>query len=429
MRSRRLVPAFLAGCTLLLSVGAPSALAAPLTGVQVTPIYAGVSTATVRRQLDQAKGTGASTVRTDILWSELEPDGAGRHDAAYLKAMDTFFGLARQRRLRVVATVLRSPCWASFAPDSERGNCGEKNRTENVSRYPPRDAADYGAVVKFVAARYRNALYAVEVWNEPDHSNEAYFAGPEKPKRYAAILKAAFAAVDEVSPQTLVLGGSIVGANGRFLEALYREGIKGHYDALSVHYYDLVLASVRSIRAVQARNGDTKPLWIGEFGWTDCFPRLKRQGGHDCVSSRIQAQSIRDVLAAIRRTSYIKGAVVYNLLDDKQYDFGLIDERGRLKSAYAALKHVVRRTPAPRAVRLKVRRTRGRVVASGSGPAGDAYELDVFKDGYLRYRRVFRLRRDLSYSYGIPRSLGTRGLQVQVYQYWLGARKGTARRL
>ena len=36
-----------------------------------------------------------------------------------------------------------------------------------------------------------------------------------------------------------VLAGSFVGGNGKWLQALYAAGIKGHYDALSVHFYDL----------------------------------------------------------------------------------------------------------------------------------------------------------------------------------------------
>ena len=70
-----------------------------------------------------------------------------------------------------------------------------------------------------------------------------------------------------------MVAGSLVGSNGAFLRALYAAGIKGYYDGLSVHYYHLTLASLRSIHEVQVANGDTKPLWLDEFGWSSCWPR------------------------------------------------------------------------------------------------------------------------------------------------------------
>ena len=57
-----------------------------------------------------------------------------------------------------------------------------------------------------------------------------------------------------------MLAGSLVGSNGAFLRALYAAGIKGYYNGLSVHFYNLTLASVRSIHEVQLANGDDDEL-------------------------------------------------------------------------------------------------------------------------------------------------------------------------
>ena len=133
--------------------------------------------------------------------------------------------------------------------------------------------------VAYLAQRYGTRLAAIEVWNEPDQSNEAYFAGPEKPQRYAAVLRAAYPAIKQANPNVPVLAGSLVGANGVFLRALYAAGIKGYYDGLAVHYYTLTLASLRSIHEVQVANGDTKPLWLNEFGWSSCWPQSQDPAG------------------------------------------------------------------------------------------------------------------------------------------------------
>ena len=102
------------------------------------------------------------------------------------------------------------------------------------------DSAHYAAFVALLAQRYGDQLAAIEVWNEPDQANEHYFAGPEKPQRYAAILRAAYPAIKQAAPSVPVLGGSLVGSNGLFLRALYAAGIKGYYDGLAVHFYNLV---------------------------------------------------------------------------------------------------------------------------------------------------------------------------------------------
>ena len=125
--------------------------------------------------------------------------------------------------------------------------------SSKANAWPPSNPATYAAFVAFLAQRYGTRLAAIEVWNEPDQANEDYFAGPEKPQRYAALLRAAYPAIKQANPNVQVLAGSLVGANGVFLRALYAAGIKGYYDGLAVHYYTLTLASLRSIHEVQAR--------------------------------------------------------------------------------------------------------------------------------------------------------------------------------
>jgi hypothetical protein len=116
-------------------------------------------------------------------------------------------------------------------------------------------------------------LAAFEIWNEPDQINEQYWAGPNKIANYVALTKAVYPAIKRVAPQVPVLAGSFVGGNGKWLQALYAAGIKGYYDALSVHFYDLTLSALSTTRAVQKANGDSKPLWLAEFGFTSCYTK------------------------------------------------------------------------------------------------------------------------------------------------------------
>jgi hypothetical protein len=264
-------------------------------------------------------------------------------------------------------------------------------------------------------------MAAIEVWNEPDQANQLYFAGPDKPQRYAAILRAAYPAIKRANPNVPVLAGSLVGANGVFLRALYAAGIKGYYDGLAVHFYTLTLASLRSIREVQLASGDTKPLWLDEFGWSSCYPRYRIQQEQACVTKQIQATNMANTIRALAHTAYIAAAVLYKLQDSPQEEFGVLSASGARKPAFAALARVLSSpfgSPSP--VTLSLRRHGGRLVASGSGPVGDYMELEAFQGSVLRYRALFTLDRFNRYSLALPRVLGTGGLQVRVYQYWAG---------
>src|SRR5207245_2716914 len=99
---------------------------------------------------------------------------------------------------------------------------------------------------------------------------------------------------------------SLVGANGDFLKALYRDGIGGYYDGLSVDYYNLTLAALRSIRAVQLRYGDSKPLWLMEVGWPTCFDQSEAPQNFKCVSEGQQAVNLADILRGLTGRSYVR---------------------------------------------------------------------------------------------------------------------------
>jgi hypothetical protein len=287
--------------------------------------------------------------------------------------------------------------------------------------YPPRDPGQYAAFVAFLAQRYGAHLAAIEIWNEPDHSNEQFFAGPEKATRYAALLRAAYPAIKQANPSVPVIAGSLVGSNGVFLRALYAAGIKGFYDGLAVHYYTLTLASVRSIRSVQVANGDNSPLWLDEFGWSDCLPRQRLQAEQPCVSGTVQAANLRNVVRSLSRASYIAADVTYKLKDSPTENFGVLFHSGARKRSFGALGAAFSAPfGAVSRVRLKLQQRSGRVLASGTGPVGDFMELEAFKSGKLRYRATFVLDRFNRYKVRLPRALGSRGLRVRVYQFWGG---------
>jgi hypothetical protein len=395
----------------------------PLGGVNIAGLSYGSQPAQADHALAMALSVHAKVVRAEVPWAVLEPRAQSLVDAKALAFVDRLVSDAAAAGIGVILTVDGTPCWASTAPSSLLGRCSP-TRLSPANDWPPSDPAPYALLVGFLAQRYGSKLTAIEIWNEPDQANQLYFAGPEKPRRYAAILRAAYPAIKQANPAVAVLAGSLVGSNGVFLRQLYAAGIKGYYDGLSVHFYNLVLGSLRAIHETQLANGDTKPLWLNEFGWSSCWPHQRIQQEQACVTNQLQGANLADTFRALARTPYIAAEVVYELRNSDAEDFGVFNAADARKPSFAPLAQVLSAPLAGRLtpVTLSLRSRGGRVRASGSGPVGDYMGLEAFQGSTLRYRAIFTLDRFNRYSLALPRVLGAHGLRVRVFQYWSRAR-------
>lgn len=409
------------------SAGAHASSAAPLGGVNVPALDPGARPSAADREIAAARALHAQVVRIDVPWSVLEPRGPGQIEPSAQAFLDRLVGDAAAGGMRVIVTADNTPCWASSAPKPLLRRCAPGG-SSRADAWPPTDPSAYASFVAYLAARYGTRLAAIEVWNEPDQSNEDYLAGPEKPQRYAAILRAAYPAIKQANPGVPVLAGSLVGSNGVFLRALYAAGIKGYYNGLAVHFYNLTLGSLRATHEVQLANGDDTPLWLDEFGWSSCWPRHKIQQEQACVTPKVQATNITNTFRSLAHTPYVAAEVLYKLEGSASENFGVVGAGGIRKPAFAALARALASpfgTPTP--VTLSLRRHHGAVVASGSGPVGDYMQLEVLVGGVPRYRALFTLDRFNRYSIPLPRALGTHGLAVRVFQYWAGSGRDAQR--
>ncbi len=211
---------------------------------------------------------------------------------------------------------------------------------------------------------------------------------------------------------------------------MYQAGAKGYYDGLSVHFYHLTLASIRSIHEVQVENGDQTPLWLNEFGFSSCWPHQKIEQEQACVTTALQARDLSSIIRSLARVPYVAAAIVYKLQNSDGEEFGVLTDGGSRKPSFAALAGAFA-SPlgSPGSVVLKLRRSGRRIIASGTAPPGDFMRLQVTEGGVLRYYVLFTLDRFNRYSVRLPAQLGTHGLTVSVYQFWAGpasaARRGT----
>jgi polysaccharide biosynthesis protein PslG len=403
---------------------ARGASVAPLLGVNIGNVEPEALSG-ADADINSAARLHATVVRTEVEWSVLQPSGPTSYDPRTLAYLDRLVADAAARDIRVILLVDSAPCWDTSAPASVLKSCA--SRGSRANGYPPKRPERYAAFVAFLAQRYNSTLAAIEIWNEPDHVNERFFAGPEKARRYAELLKLAYPAIKRADPNVAVIAGSLVGSNGVFLRALYAHGIKGYYDGLAVHYYTLTLASVRAIRRVQLANGDTTPLWLDEFGWSSCWPRKRVQDEQACVTPAVQAQNLRDVLRALARSSYITAEVFYKLSDDPSEQFGVVSQAGAAKPSFGAVASAFSSpfgTVSKTTLALHPRS--GGIYAIGSGPAGDIMELEARASRGLLYRATFVLDRFDRYSLRLPRALGKHGVRARVWQLWAGRNFGAS---
>jgi polysaccharide biosynthesis protein PslG len=389
-------------------------------GVNIGSVQRGSIPIQADRSIALAHQMHAQVVRIEVPWAVMEPLGANQLEPRALAYTDRLAADAASAGIKLIMLVQSAPCWASSAPAAVLRAC-VPGQVSKANSWSPADPRTFAAFVAYLAQRYGPQLAAIEVWNEPDQANEAYFAGPNKVARYAAMLRAAYPAIKRANPNVSVLGGSLVGSNGAFLRALYAAGIKGFYDGLAVHFYNLTIASLRSIHETQLAGGDDTPLWLDEFGWTSCWPRVKIQQEQGCVTAQTQAADISDTFRVLSHLRYVAAAVLYKLQDSGNEEFGVVNVAGGHKRSFAAFKRVLI-SPFGSVSRVTVSLSAkgGRVRAGGSGPVGDFMELEALQGSVPRYRSLFTLDRFNHYSIVLPAVLGTHRLSVRVFQYGSG---------
>jgi hypothetical protein len=177
-----------------------------------------------------------------------------------------------------------------------------------------------------------------EILNEPD------LRGATSPTLYTALVKAAYEAMKEADSTCTVIAGAIaVPQVTSFMTDCYAAGIRGSYDALSIHTYDQLpeyppnydpsrhlTFNVQQQQKLMAANSDTAPLWITEFGWNTLPTDL------GAVTPEQQAEFTSRWLAELSSLD-IPVAVQYSLIDGAQH-WGLVDEHLKPKRSYYAVK-------------------------------------------------------------------------------------------
>jgi hypothetical protein len=316
-------PHALARRTLLLgALGCPAATGADDLGVSAT-FYG-----RAYEQADLMAAAGIRWVRLDSAWSSAETT-RGRYDFAHL---DRFVEAFEPRGIRTLLIL-------------DYGN------TLHEDGFPPSTQAGRDAFSAYAAAaaRHFRGRVAWEIWNEPNLPR--YWAGAPDPVAYAALARAAAAAIRREDPLAWILGPGLGGGSFdmTFLEGAFQAGLLDVVDAVSLHPYGAANPEAAApfygdVRALMASHGRTLPLVVTEWGYST-----------DGVGTEGQADYLRRCLA-VNRAAGIPLTVWYNWQEPviPWHSFGLLDLRGRPKPAYRMLQDLTgapaKPDAAPRAV-------------------------------------------------------------------------------
>jgi hypothetical protein len=318
----------------LASTAAAANAATPYRGAQVHSLWSSVSRSEMTQELNALQGAGANVLRVDVGWASLET-ARGQYEPAYLAKLDALAAEAQARGIKLLATLWWTPGWASAG--------GAWNDA-------PSNPSDYGNFARFMTARYGTELAAIEAWNEPEINNN--LVASNVPLAYAAMVKAFYAGAKQGNPSVAVLAGSLAYADVAFLGQLYLYGIKGSYDALSVHPYadgaapenrtvtHSFIGGIEKLHLFQQANGDGTPVWVTEFGW----PVGTSPGAN---TEQQQAEYVEKAFGLLNMLPYVGGATLYQLRDmgtdaaNAEDNFGLLHQNFAPRPAYTAFKNAM----------------------------------------------------------------------------------------
>lgn len=294
---------------------------------------------------------GVKWARFDFDWSVIQPTGPKSFNLA---GFDAAVQALSKAHIQVLGIIDYVPRWASGG--------------QPTKFYPPRNPAEFANYAAKLAAHFAPlGVHSWEIWNEP---NLAQFWEPvPDPIRYCALLKAAFLAIHKIDRNAIVLTGGLAQPGTGpfsiravdFLQRLYAAGAKGFFDAIADHPYispqmpadperngwQNMFATSPSLLSVMAEHGDSKPIWITEFG------APTSGSGATVVSEVRQAEMISQAFKFARYYSWAGPLFIYDLKDFRVYGettdpesyYGLLRYDGTAKPSFAAYQNAPSSTP------------------------------------------------------------------------------------
>ncbi len=309
--------------------------------------------------LARVEQAGFGWVRQPFPWAEIEPQ-PGHFE---WQRWDAIVERASNRGWRLIAVLDSAPAWAQSDPTNPHPGA------------PPKQVADFGRFVRAFARRYGDVIDHYQVWDEPNlsqHWGGAY----ADPSAYVRLLREGYIQIHDADPSaTVILAGLAPTAESgplnlnevAFLEGVYAAGGAAFFDVAAAKPYGfwhraddpqadvsvLNYGRVELLRRAMVAHGDAdKSLWAVAFGW-NALPQ-EWQGRPSAWGNDTEAVQAADTVAAIeraRRQWPWLGLMILSHLqpdvppDDPFAGFSLLDEAGRPRPVYDAVRALAAQPP------------------------------------------------------------------------------------
>jgi len=272
--------------------------------------------------LELIKGAGASWIRDEVYWSQIEKK-KGVFD--FPPQYDHYLKAARARGIQVLLIL-------------DFGNVLH-TRAEKAGPATEPERSAFAGYCREVVKRYGPlGVRHFEIWNEP---NASMFWKPRpNPAEYARLLEAAYKACKDTDPGSTVLGCSTSGTDVDFISGVLAAGGGRFMDAISFHPYcqpsppeQRLLADIARLKALAPE----KPLWITEIG----YPTHAGAAG---VDEETQADYLVRTFLLARTSPSIERVFWYDFQNDgedrgeAEFNFGLVRMERTPKPSYGAFK-------------------------------------------------------------------------------------------
>lgn len=234
----------------------------------------------IQKSLVDVRELGAAAIVEFFPWAYIEHQ-QGQYQWAQA---DRIIQHARNQGLTIIARMGLVPEWAR--PSTEE-------RFTTFNELPAEAYDDFAHFVGLFAARYRDSVQHIIIWNEPNLAFEWGYQQPD-PAHYAELLSVVYPEVRAANPDAVVLAGALAPTiepagsphamnDILYLQGMYEAGAAQWFDALAIHTYGFTHAAnaepafdqlnfrrAELLREIMVEHGDEdKPVFITESGWND----------------------------------------------------------------------------------------------------------------------------------------------------------------
>jgi hypothetical protein len=366
-----LIAAVLCGCTSSQAGGRAHAAdparpaADPLqVGISYGDVLPYLSTDALDTALNDAVYVGASWIRLDLAWDDIQPTPGAYSWGSF----DRVVAAARARHLSLLPILAYTPAFAR-PPGCDSDKCGPVN--------PAAFAAFAAAAVRRYAPM---GIHDWEIWNEPNSEN--FWQPSPDPAKYAELVRLTAAAIRSAQPGATVILGSMAAGKlpeggivaTTFLQDLCTLGVNKLVNAIGWHPYSYpelpssadphnpwneISADSPNFEAILAKAGTPHlPVWITEYGAPTSGPGAAASSPQHppgvfpaYVTQAFQARLARVAVTTAQANPDVAALFWFTDQDtpgpasDRGDYFGLRTASGSPKPALAALRQAVSQLP------------------------------------------------------------------------------------